>query len=239
MNKKFDIIILITILILSSANLKLKENNAGSLQIQIRGLRAELSFVCSSELAFYKEFSMGKEIWKDIPKYEGYYQISNFGRVKSLKRKYRLKEKILKLVNDSKGYFQIYLCKDNKNKFMFIHRLVLLAFVGKSNLECNHKNFIRSDNRLENLEYVTAKENIQYSFKNGRYENRKNAYKTGLLNNNHSKKKVNQYDLKNNLIATFDSLMEANKKTGIHFSNIFACCLGKYKTSGNFKWEFV
>lgn len=98
------------------------------------------------------------EIWKDIPGYEGLYRASNLGKVKSLKRETNkvwnrfqycnkpLKEKILK--PDGSKYLQVQLCKNKKITKYFIHRLVLLAFVGKSDLECNHKNGIKTDNRL-------------------------------------------------------------------------------------------
>jgi hypothetical protein len=87
---------------------------------------------------------MEKEIWKDVPSYEGLYQVSNLGRVKSLKFG---KEKILKSGTNTKGYFYVILCNKNTQPFS-IHRLVMRAFVGESDLQVNHKNGIKTDNRL-------------------------------------------------------------------------------------------
>lgn len=100
------------------------------------------------------------EIWKDILDYEGIYQISNLGNVKSLKFG---KEKILKTNLDNNGYLILRLCKKGIIKTRTLHQLVAIAFLNHipdgHNLVVNHKNFIRTDNRVENLEIVTQREN--------------------------------------------------------------------------------
>ena len=101
-----------------------------------------------------------EEIWKDVPGHEGLYQVSNLGRVKSLRFG---KERILKPTPDKDGYYQVDLWKGGEGKTNKIHRLVMLAFVGESDLEVNHINGIKTDNRLENLEYCTPSENIQHA----------------------------------------------------------------------------
>lgn len=110
------------------------------------------------------------ETWKDIPGFEGSYQVSDLGRVKSLERKLTagpgvriLPESILKPMVDRYGYLCVNLYKNRKYKTKKIHRLVMLSFVGESHLEVNHKNKITSDNSLVNLEYMTTKENTTYS----------------------------------------------------------------------------
>ena len=109
-----------------------------------------------------------QEIWKDIPNYEGYYQVSNLGNVKSLARfnnlGKRVKEKILKnFVNTTNGYLDVNLSKIGLVKTKRIHQLVAEAFLNHSQkghkLVVNHKNFNRQDNRVENLEIVTQREN--------------------------------------------------------------------------------
>jgi len=106
------------------------------------------------------------EEFRDIQGYEGLYQISNLGRIKSLKFK---KEKILKCIEEKDKYLIINLY-NKKQKMHKVHRLVLLSFKPEEYFEgavCNHKNSIRCDNRLDNLEWCTPKENIHHGIKNG------------------------------------------------------------------------
>lgn len=109
------------------------------------------------------KFRKPNEIFRDIPEYEGLYQVSNYGNVKSLKRQ-RTFERILKSRKSKKGYLRINLHKNGKQKIKTTHRLVLLAFYGYSSLECNHKNGIKSDNTLWNLEYCTSSENKKHAY---------------------------------------------------------------------------
>jgi hypothetical protein len=104
-----------------------------------------------------------KEIWKDIPGYEGLYQASNLGNIKSLNYNKKGNEHILKNSFSQGKYFQVTLHKDGKQKTFKSHQLVAMAFLGHKicgmKLVVNHKNFIRTDNRVENLEIVTSREN--------------------------------------------------------------------------------
>lgn len=118
-----------------------------------------------------------EEIWKDIPNYEGLYQVSNLGRVKSFKRG---KEKILKPRLDRVGYYHVGLCEGGERKSNLVHRLVMLAFVGESDLQVNHKNGAKSDNRLENLEYCTSSENTQHAYDTGLMARGENHHRSKL-----------------------------------------------------------
>lgn len=118
---------------------------------------------------------MTEEIWKDIKNYEGLYKISNLGQVKSLTRNI-----ILKTATDKKGYLRVSLCKNCKDKYYRIHRLVLQAFIGNSDLQCNHINGIKNDNRLENLEWVTSSENMKHSYRIGVHKIKKGENGTNV-----------------------------------------------------------
>lgn len=108
------------------------------------------------------------EEWRDIDGYVGLYQVSNLGRVRSLDRidsMGRLRQgQILKITDNAKGYKKVMLCKDGKHINKYVHRLVAQAFIPNHNnlTEVNHKNEIKSDNRVENLEWTTHRDNMEY-----------------------------------------------------------------------------
>ena len=101
-----------------------------------------------------------KEIWKDIPNYEGYYQVSNLGNVKSIRFN---REKLLKKCINSCGYYLVVLYSNKKRKIFYVHQLVAIAFLNHNpnrfEKVVNHKNFDKLDNRVENLEIVSNREN--------------------------------------------------------------------------------
>ena len=108
-----------------------------------------------------------EEIWKDINDYEGLYQISSFGQVKSLARSCKgrhIKEEIIKKPSKAKGYLRVGLSKNGTIKYYSVHRLVAEAFIeNKNNLpQVHHKDSVRTNNKVENLEWCTCKENNRY-----------------------------------------------------------------------------
>ena len=119
---------------------------------------------------------MEEEIWKDIEGYIGFYQVSNLGRVKSLERKVtsrnglmKVRERILKQVIETKGYYASSLSKLGRHRLISTHRLVAIAFLDNANslLEVNHKNGIKTDNNVDNLEWTTRSRNMVHAFKTG------------------------------------------------------------------------
>ncbi|PKE64244.1 hypothetical protein CW683_01325 [Macrococcoides caseolyticum] len=178
---------------------------------------------------------INSEIWKDIPGFEGLYQVSNKGRVRSYDRYTRikcdskrlLKGRVMALSNTSTGYKKIALVdKSGKKKEYKVHRLVLLAFVGKSDLEVNHKDFNPINNELSNLEYCTSKENINHSYEYGeRISARKfkkqiiEDYKNGLSSTEVAKKygacwkTVNKYLLEEGINKRPNRLYKPHIKT--------------------------
>lgn len=102
------------------------------------------------------------ECWKDIPQYEGEYQASNFGRIRTLNYKRTGKTKMLK-PGITSGYYRVVLCKNGKEKNLFVQRLVYAAFHGPipGGLTVDHINGIKTDNRLENLQLLTRGDNAR------------------------------------------------------------------------------
>lgn len=171
---------------------------------------------------------INKEVWKDIKGYEGLYQISNLGRVKSLKKKGNYKERILKYHIINKGYCRLHLFKQNKSKGFLVHSLVLNTFkpnLDKNKTQIDHINGIKTDNRVENLEWVTPKENV------------KRAYEKLLRKD--CKKTVQIDKINNNIINVFNSSREASRKTGICQSGISKSCKNKNVTAGGYLWRYL
>lgn len=166
-----------------------------------------------------------KEIWKDIKGYEGIYQVSNLGRVKSLGNNKTKKEKILKPAIN-RGYLRITIQKDGINKKKYVHRLVAETFIPNSEKkpQVNHINCKKDDNRVCNLEWCT----------NG--ENQKHAWDNGLKIN--VGRPIEQYSLDGKLIEVWDRIVDATKKYNVYHSSIVACCRGKLKKTGGYIWKY-
>jgi hypothetical protein len=121
------------------------------------------------------------EIWKDITGYEGLYQVSNLGNVKSLSRKmwngfgfFNSKDKILKPNLIISGYYSVHFMKDNIKKSFTIHRLVAKAFLKDTKgYEVNHKDRNKINNNLNNLEFISHSDNIKHTYITGRKKPKK------------------------------------------------------------------
>lgn len=189
---------------------------------------------------------MQEEIWKDIEGYEGLYQVSNYGRVKSLARTRFSKnntiapvyERILKK-NNSRGYHSVTLFKNGIRKDNKVHRLVGIHFLIDSDysLQINHINGIKTDNRVGNIEFCTAKENTCHAYKSlGRIHPTR-----GKFGAEHHASKTIEKICKNNgkLLQSFSSIRDAERLTGIDNSSLSRACMGKQKTAGGFKWRYA
>ena len=111
----------------------------------------------------FTDIELANEQWRDIEGYDGAYQVSDLGRVRSLKFG---KTRVLRPGNNGKGYIQVDLFKDNKRQCFLVHRLVASAFINNDDdtkNQINHRNEIKSDNRVSNLEYCTAHYNMNYN----------------------------------------------------------------------------
>lgn len=160
-------------------------------------------------------------------------------------------EKLLKPKIDKYGYKNVVLTKNGKRKTYLVHRLVGQAFIPNPNNypQIDHIDGNRLNNKVNNLEWVTAKENMNEAVRIGLFDNvkkiqRENAIKNNLSKNHiygneATKKKINQLDKQNNIINTYESISEASRKTGIHIQSISYSANGNRKTGGGFIWHFV
>lgn len=178
-----------------------------------------------------------EEIWKDVKGYEGLYQVSNMGKVKSFPRQYSIHKKpfIMKQRVTHKGYLTLSLCKNSIQKNKMVHRLVAEVFIPNStNLpQVNHKDGNKQNNHVENLEWCDNSYNQLHANRIGLNENRIKRVREVCF------KPVIQYDLDGNEIGRYSSLREASSKTGCSYKAMSLCALGKTKTSGGYKWKYV
>ena len=186
---------------------------------------------------------MENEVWKDIVGYEGLYQVSNLGRVKSLKRKVyagrnRMRWQYERILSNNKtngnGYIVVSLNKESKSKNKYVHRLVAEAFLENTNnyKYINHKDQNTFNNNANNLEFCTAQYNSTY---------RDAHIKRGLKfrNNLVNSKKVYQLDENENIIKEFPSMAEASRELGTNHTSIYACINGKQKHAFGYKWKYA
>lgn len=180
-----------------------------------------------------------EEIWKDIRGYEGTYQISNCGRVKSLCRRRRKEDKILKALLNSRDYLQVNLYKNGKMFRYLIHRLVAEAFIPNPNkLPCiNHKDENKQNNYVNNLEWCTYQYNNNYGTRPDR-----------VSQNNYFSKTILQYSKENVFIKEWKNTRMAiigNNFFGKEINNLYTikraiqnCCTGERQTAYGFKWKY-
>ena len=178
------------------------------------------------------------EIWKDIPGYEGKYQASSLGRIKSLNYKMSGKEGIMSHNFKNDGYLEVCLRNNGKAKTICVHRLVWMAFYGMipDGMEVNHKNEDKTDNCIFNLNLLTHRQNCIWGTRIKRLsENLKGV----LKNRKDTSKWVIQLSKDNEILHFYPSAKEAGRATGLSNANISSCCHGRFRTSGGFIWKFA
>lgn len=183
------------------------------------------------------------EIWKPVVRYEGLYEVSSYGRVRSLDKittdGRKIKGKILKGKIDKGGYLLVTLCKDKKQTTYKVHRLVAEHFIpNPQNKPCiDHINTVRTDNRVENIRWATYKENGN----NPLTKIKQSRILKGKYGKEHpASKPIIQYDKDGNFIKEWDSIIEAARELGVNGCNITGVCQEKphHKTAYGFIWKY-
>ena len=208
-----------------------------------------------------------KEIWKDIKGYEGIYQASNMGNIRSLyfyNNRYKTKhyrKKLMKQSEDKQGYKIISLSKNKKQKTYKVHRLIAQTFIKNPDdkKEVNHIDGNKSNNEINNLEWCTRSENQIHAYKNklqrqtkkmkihsielGKKYGKMNGSKTGKENIKKAIEKrkipVNQYTLTGQYIKTWPSMSEAARNIRTYKSLISSCSKGIRESAGGYKWKIA
>lgn len=179
-----------------------------------------------------------QEIWKDVVGYEGLYKVSNLGNVISNRRNYKCGTRYLSSY-DKGGYRRVSLVVNCQKKNLLVHRLVAEAFIPnpENKNAVNHIDGCKTNNCVDNLEWVTNQENTAHAIKIGLrppdapYRIRRGA-------DNSRSKKVLQYDLDGNLIAEYACSREAAEAIGSIKDSILRCCRGERMTHRGFVWKF-
>ncbi|MEC0106769.1 NUMOD4 domain-containing protein [Paenibacillus taichungensis] len=175
-----------------------------------------------------KEANENEEEWRDVVGYEGLYVVSNYGVVKSLGNHRGRKEKIMKTHVCRNGYEKLDLCKKGQpTKKVYVHRLVASAFIQNplNKEQVNHINCKKLDNKLENLEWVTRRENIAH------------AYATGLMKKNN--KPVVAIHIETGEKQEFESQTEASRQLGVNMNIIYNALQGRGTKQSEWKFERV
>ena len=181
------------------------------------------------------------EIWKHVVGYEGLYEVSSLGRVRSLDRydgRAYKRSRILKPRIHS-NYLAVNLCNGGKCREQLIHRLVAKTFIpNPNNLPMvNHKD----ENKLNNMIWINEDGSIDYDKSNLEWCDAKYNRNYGSMNEKlakHFSKPILQFSNNNKLIKKWDSIREAERHTGVYNQHICACCQGKIKSAGGYIWKY-
>lgn len=168
------------------------------------------------------------ETWRPVPFFEGYYEISDCGRVRRMARGSGTRPgRLVKLHVDKRGYQYFCASVHKVVTRLSVHRSAAWAFLGPpagGKIEVNHKDGDKTNNKIGNLEWCSRAENCRH------------AYRTGLRSD---QRPVIQFDSFNRVVARFQSLAEASRATGVNINCIVSVCKGRRHTAGGFIWKYA
>lgn len=177
------------------------------------------------------------ENWKAMELYPKY-EISTEGRIRNSKTHYIYSQRLR-----SDGYLDIDIRENGERKKMLVHRLVASCYLDNPNNlpEVNHKNKIKTDNRVENLEWVSRKQNMEHRNQDEKIKNQmqESGKRLAELNLRTKAKSVIQFDLSGNLMKIYPSLISAERETGTNRKYIRACLKGERQSANNYMWKSV
>lgn len=178
------------------------------------------------------------ETWKPVVGYEGLYEVSDMGRVKTLHYKGGKEERILCEKKHLDGYLFVELYKNGSKKPITIHRLVATAFIeNPNNFPCiNHKDENKANNKAENLEWCTWKYNVNYSIARRKERNPQIRF---TRNGRKRFRRIVQVDLDGNIVKTWQDSRTIFLETNMSDWAISQCCVGKQKTAYGYKWHYA
>ena len=188
-----------------------------------------------------------EEIWKDIAGYEGLYQVSNLGKVRSLQYGNRDEVRELYLKPHTRGYLQVELHKNGSRKMFTVHRLVAMAFVDgyEETKLVNHIDEDKQNNVSTNLEWVTASQNVLHSISHRKVVTKRNC--GGHRNHVNypkfqprtDKRPVIQMSMDGEIIKHWDSTIRVKEVLGYSDWSIKQCCRGNRRTAYGYKWQYA
>lgn len=187
-----------------------------------------------------------EEIWKDISGYEGLYQVSNLGDVRSLNYRRSGELKLLKQGNVH-GYKRVELSKNGKKKKYWVHRLVAITFISNPNNlpMVNHKDEDKTNNNVNNLEWCDAKYNVNYGTRNKRSSESKKGENHPFYGKKGKdapvSKPILMYDKEGNFIRRFDCISDTNEYFGKKnaYKNVSMCLRGINKTAYGYIFRYT
>ena len=177
-----------------------------------------------------------EEVWKDIPGYEGLYQVSNRGNVRSLNWNGTKTTKNINQKPHKNGYRQVLLSKDGVRKMFTVHRLVALVFIPNPNElpQINHIDEDKTNNDVSNLEWCSAQYNVRYSIQRRSPRTEKSTRKSKYHN-----KAIAQLSFDDEIIRVWQGTSELRSSGQLSVPDILRCCRGERKTTSGFKWQFA